>query len=126
MASARRRMRRLYAPTAQKSSTAATVQRRSELVIDSSMRPRGPETKRPALVQGGPSFMVTRLLGRQTSFRVLGDRTHDGNAGKLRRFRIGNGAALGLVHLVLDLARLVVRHAAARRDEAANDDVFLQ
>ena len=35
-------------------------------------------------------------------------------------------AALGLVHLFLDLARLVEGHAGAGGDQAADDDVFLQ
>ena len=37
-----------------------------------------------------------------------------------------NGATLGLVHLFLHLAGLVVRHACASRNQATDDDVFLQ
>ena len=47
-------------------------------------------------------------------------------AGQFGGFGVGDGAALGLVHRVLHLAGLVVRHAGAGGDQAADDDVFLQ
>ena len=38
----------------------------------------------------------------------------------------GNGTTLGVVHLFLDLAGLVVSHAGTGRDQTTDDDVLLQ
>lgn len=48
------------------------------------------------------------------------------HTGQIGRFCIGDGAALGLVHLVLGLACLVVSQTGTSGDQTTHDDVFLQ